>query len=67
MRITEISNVLHDLKAKKIVFCLNEENIKGRLYQNTKLGLKLLEELKKAKIIINFQHHNPSPNENVIA
>ena len=47
MRITQISNALHDLKEKKIVVCLNEENIKGRLYQNTELGLQLLEELKK--------------------
>lgn len=47
MRITQISNALHDLKEKEIVFCLNEDNIKGRLYQNTELGLKLLEELKK--------------------
>ena len=49
MRITQISNALHDLKAKKIVICLNEDNIKGRLYQNTELGLKLLEELNKTK------------------
>ena len=47
MRITQISNALHDLKAKEIVFCLNEETVKGRLYQNTELGLQLLEELKK--------------------
>lgn len=49
MRITQISNALHDLKVKGIVFCLNEENIKGRLYQNTELGLKLLQELNKTK------------------
>ena len=49
MRITQISNALHDLKAKEIVFCLNEDNSKGRLYQNTELGLKLLEELDKTK------------------
>lgn len=47
MRITQISNALHDLKVKGIVICLNEENVKGRLYQNTELGLKILEELKK--------------------
>ena len=49
MRITQISNALHDLKAKEIVFCLNEETVKGRLYQNTELGLKLLDELNKTK------------------
>lgn len=49
MRITQISNALHDLKLKGIVFCLNEDNIKGRLYQNTELGLKLLQELNKTK------------------
>lgn len=47
MRITQISNALHDLKEKEIVYCLNEDNVKGRLYQNTKLGLKLLKELEK--------------------
>lgn len=47
MRITQISNALHDLKEKEIVFCLNEDNIKGRLYKNTNLGLELLEELNK--------------------
>lgn len=46
MRITQISNALHDLKEKEIVVCLNETTIKGRLYRNTELGLKLLEELK---------------------
>ena len=49
MRITQISNALHDLKEKEIVFCLNEDNVKGRLYQNTELGLKLLEELSNNK------------------
>ena len=49
MRITQISNALHDLKEKEIVFCLNEETVKGRLYQNTELGLKLLDELNKTK------------------
>ena len=49
MRITQISNALHDLKAKEIVFCLNEENVKGKLYQNTELGLKLLDELNNIK------------------
>lgn len=47
MRITQISNALHDLKQKEIVVCLNESTVKGRLYQNTKLGLQILEELEK--------------------
>lgn len=49
MRITQISNALHDLKEKGIVICLNEKTVKGRLYQNTELGLKLYEELNKTK------------------
>lgn len=49
MRITQISNALHDLKDKDIVICLNETTIKGRLYQNTELGLKILEELENNK------------------
>lgn len=49
MRITQISNALHDLKAKGIVYCKNEDNVKGRLYQNTELGLELLNEINKRK------------------
>lgn len=49
MRITQISNALHDLKAKGIVICLNETTVKGRLYQNTRLGLQILEELENKK------------------
>ena len=47
MKITQISNALHDLKEKQIVICLNETTVKGRLYKNTEIGLKLLEELKQ--------------------
>ena len=49
MRITQISNALHDLKDKGIVICLNETTIKGRLYQNTELGLKVLSEINKSQ------------------
>ena len=49
MRITQISNALHDLKDKGIVICLNESTVKGRLYQNTELGIQILEELEKDK------------------
>ena len=42
-RITQVSNALHDLKEKNLVYCLNEEATKGRLYKNTDLGLEILE------------------------
>ncbi len=42
-RITQVSNALHDLKKKNLVYCMNEEATKGRLYKNTKLGLEVLE------------------------
>ena len=44
-RITQISNALHDLKEKKLVYCLNEEAKKGRLYRNTELGLEVLKRI----------------------
>ena len=47
MRITQISNALHDLKSKEIVICLNEDTLKGRLYKNTDLGLEILKILDK--------------------
>lgn len=42
-RITQVSNALHDLKEKNLVYCMNEEATKGRLYKNTPLGLEILE------------------------
>lgn len=42
-RITQVSNALHDLKKKNLVYCMNEEATKGRLYKNTQLGLEVLE------------------------
>lgn len=42
LRTNHVSNVLKDLKANKIVICLNEEAKKGRLYKNTDLGLTIL-------------------------
>lgn len=42
-RITLISNTLHDLKEKDLVFCKNENATKGRLYENTELALQILE------------------------
>lgn len=45
MRTTQISNALADLKKQKLVKCLNESAKKGRLYQNTELGLNVLKHL----------------------
>lgn len=44
---TQISNALSDLKEKELVVCMNESARKGRLYQNTELGLKILERLER--------------------
>ena len=41
-RATQISNALHDLKEKNLVECMNEDARKGRIYQNTELGLLIL-------------------------
>lgn len=41
-RTTQISKALHDLKEKELVICMNEEARKGRIYQNTDLGLAIL-------------------------
>lgn len=46
-RITQISNALHDLKKKELVYCMNEHVTKGRLYQNTELGLEILDMIEK--------------------
>ena len=44
-RITQVSNALHDLKEKGLVYCMNEEATKGRIYMNTELGLKVLKQI----------------------
>lgn len=49
LRITQVSNALHDLKEKDLVYCLNEDVSKGRLYRNTPLGLEILEMIDKNK------------------
>lgn len=41
-RTTQISNALSDLKEKNLVRCMNEDARKGRIYQNTELGLAIL-------------------------
>ena len=45
LRTTQISNALSDMKEKNLVICMNESAHKGRLYQNTELGLEILERL----------------------
>ena len=44
-RTTQVSNSLRDLKERKLVQCLNEDAKKGRIYQNTELGLMILKVL----------------------
>ena len=45
-RTSQVSAALIDLKKKNLVYCVNEESRKGRLYKCTSLGLKILEYLK---------------------
>lgn len=42
---SQVSGALHDLKKENLVKCMNEKTKKGRIYQNTKLALKILEVL----------------------
>lgn len=49
MRTTQASSALNDLKKKNIVVCMNESAHKGRIYQNTKLGMQLLDILENKK------------------
>ncbi|WP_400220144.1 winged helix-turn-helix domain-containing protein [Methanobrevibacter smithii] len=44
---TQLSNALSDLKNKRLVECINEEDKKGRIYEITKLGLEVLNQIKK--------------------
>ncbi|MGX8694340.1 MAG: MarR family transcriptional regulator [Methanobrevibacter sp.] len=47
LRTTQISNALRDLKERDLVVCLNETARKGRIYQNTPLGLEILKRIEK--------------------
>ena len=47
IRVTQISNALHDMKERNLVECKNEEASKGRIYQNTELGSTILKILEK--------------------
>lgn len=46
-RITQVSNALHDLKKKNLVYCMNEDATKGRIYRNTPLGTEVLKRIEK--------------------
>lgn len=46
-RINHVSTYLSNLKENHIVICLNEDKRKGRLYQLTQLGIRVLNELKR--------------------
>ena len=41
----QVSVALRDMKRKGIVRCMNEDAAKGRIYQCTDLGLKIIETL----------------------
>lgn len=43
--INHVSNILSDLKEKKLARCLNEESKKGRIYKITKRGKSVLEKI----------------------
>jgi len=47
IRLNHVSMFLKELKEKKLVNCLNEENKKGRLYELTKLGKDAINKLNK--------------------
>ena len=49
LRTNQVSNALHDLKEKNLVVCQNENATKGRVYQNTELGLEILEIIENKK------------------
>lgn len=49
VKINHISKVLKELKEKKLIVCINEEAHKGRLYEMTDLGHKVLKEVKRIK------------------
>jgi len=46
IRLNHVSNFLKDLKDNKLIVCLNNEEKRGRLYQITELGKKVLGEIR---------------------
>lgn len=45
LKTSQVSAALIDLKKKGLVFCVNEEARKGRLYKLSDAGLKILENI----------------------
>ena len=44
IRLNHVSNFLKDLKDNKLIICLNEGDKRGRLYQISELGKKVVKE-----------------------
>ena len=44
LRLNHVSNFLKDLKNNKLILCLNDEDKRGRLYQITELGKRVIKE-----------------------
>ena len=44
IRLNHVSNFLKDLKDNKLIICLNEGEKRGRLYQISELGKKVVKE-----------------------
>lgn len=44
LRLNHVSNFLKDLKDNKLIICLNDNEKRGRLYQITELGKKIVKE-----------------------
>ena len=44
IRLNHVSNFLKDLKDNKLIICLNEGEKRGRLYQITDLGKRVIKE-----------------------
>ena len=44
LRLNHVSNFLKDLKDNKLIICLNDDEKRGRLYQITELGKKVVKE-----------------------
>lgn len=45
IKTSQVSSALSDLKQKDLVFCINEEVRKGRLYRCTDLGKEIIKKL----------------------
>lgn len=45
IRLNHVSNFLTNLKEFKLIICLNENEKRGRLYQITELGKKVIKEI----------------------